>query len=141
MTHNKIRTWTAAVGATVLLGLAGCGAATLPSGSGSHAPTPPSPTQTDPLTSKGWHLASANVTPSQYGTKIEGSVTNTESTTRTAVFTLVVLKDGQEVHRTTGSAGDVPAGATVPVTFVGLTADEHLPAGPYSFSLWTEMSS
>lgn len=72
----------------------------------------------DPMTSKGWHAADIRVTTDQFGTQITARVTNQQNETRTSVFTLTMLRNGQTVATATGSASDVPAGQTVTVQFV-----------------------
>jgi hypothetical protein len=70
------------------------------------------------MTSKGWHAVDIRVTITPVGPQATARVTNQQNATRTAVFTLTMLRNGQTVATASGSANQVPAGQTVTVQFV-----------------------
>lgn len=115
--------WAAMI--AMVLVTAGCGtensvedgaAATGPSASPPQS-APPRPGENQ-LADGGWQASDIRVEQTQFGLSITARVTNTQSSTRTGLFTLTLFKDGATVATASGAANDVEPGQTATVTFV-----------------------
>ncbi|WP_211202853.1 hypothetical protein [Geodermatophilus dictyosporus] len=96
------------------------------------APAPaPAPPQDDPLEDDGWVLGEVQVETGLVNS-LTARITNNESSTRSAFFTITVLgPDGSLVGSAVGAANDVEAGVTATVT---LLSSEDLEGDPATFT-------
>ena len=68
-------------------------------------------------TSRKWHVGSWRITNTGGTIGMQATVTNSAARARSGSFTMYLYVDGQPLATLTGSAADVPAGGSVPVTF------------------------
>ena len=105
------------------------GTATTAPADGSAAPAD------DPLSDGGWTASDIQVERTQFGDSITARVTNTETSSRTGIFTLTIFgPDGARIGDVTGSANEVEAGQSSTVTFIGTSSTDSLPGDPATYT-------
>ena len=98
-------------------------------------------TASDPLSDGGFTASDIQVEDGSLGTSITARVTNTDTTSRSGLFTLTIFDaDKNRIGETQGSVNELEAGQTATVTFIGTT--DELPGDPatYSYQLQTDGS-